>query len=150
MEQFNKLKKDGNIIEKYITLYGVRCDYETFNTAIKKYFQKYELKYDNDWINFEINGTTVSINTSKSEDSNFFKKQALGMSNLFSNSKMPMSELKETILRKISEFDSIYGFMVIESKDDNTVINIVNDLAFKIAEELNLFVLHPKTRQECI
>lgn len=139
----NIVDKNSNVVKKYITLYGSDCAYEDFVNCINKHFGKYNISFDSDWIKFKMGNTLISINTSSSQNNAYFQAQAKGMCNLFSSSKMPNSNLKKYILQKISKFNCIYGFMVEENSDDNTIINSINITAFKIAKELNLFVLHP-------
>lgn len=143
MGLFDKLKRKKELIEKNFTLYGTNCTYEQFISAIKKYFNQYELKYNNDLIETKIDGYEVVFNTNKSKNEEYYKQQSLGMCNFFAKTKMPIGIQKNEILKVISKFDSIFGVCVKEEENSQTIIEKVNIIFLDIARELNLYILYP-------
>lgn len=143
MGLFDKSKKKKELIEKNFTLYGTNCTHEQFVSAIQKYFNQYELKYNNDFIETEIDGHEIVFNTNKSKDEEYYKQQSLGMCNFFSKTKIPIGIQKNEILKVISEYNSIFGICVKEEANSQTIIEKVNSIFLDIARELNLYILYP-------
>lgn len=144
MGLFNKTKKERPKVQKNVTLYGVDCNYEMVLNAIKKHFSNYEINCDGDFISININGNMVSVNTNKSSDENYYKGQANGMCNFFSNTFMKLdTNLKKNILKQILAFNSICGIAFSDEEASSEMENIVVRAAFNIAKELNMYLFFP-------
>ena len=144
MGLFNKTKNELPKVQKNVTLYGVNCSYEELLNLIKKHFSNYEIKCNGDFITINIDGNSVSVNTSKSSDENYYKGQANGMCHFFSNTFMNLdTNLKKNILKQILAFNSIFGISFSDEEGSNKIENIVVNIAFNIAKELNMYLFFP-------
>ncbi len=144
MEIFNKTKKELPKVQKNVTLYGVNCSYDDILNSIKKYFSNYEIKCNGDFITININENIVNVNTSKSNDEDYYNEQANGMCHFFSNTFMNLDKnLKENILKQILAFNSIFGISFSDEEGSNEIENIVVNTAFNIAKELNMYLFFP-------
>ena len=143
MGLFNKPEKKGELIEKNFTLYGTNCTCEQFVSAIKKYFNKYKLQYNNDLIETKIDGYEVVFNTNKSKNEEYYQKQSSGMRNFFAKTQIPIGIQKNEILKVIYKFNSIFGVCVKEEANSQAIIKKVNTIFLDIARELNLYILYP-------
>lgn len=144
MSEFKKTKNELPKVQKNVTLYGVNCSYDMLLNAVKKHFLNYEINCNADFITININGTIVSINTNKSSDENYYKEQASGMCQFFSNTFMNLdTNLEKSILKQILAFNSIFGIAFSEAEGSNEIESIVVNTAFNLAKEFNLYLFFP-------
>lgn len=140
----NKTKNEQSKVQKNVTLYGVNCSYDKFLDSVQKYFDNYEINCKGNFIIVNINENIISINTNKTSDENYYKEQAFGMCRFFSNTFMNLElNLKKKILKQTLAFNSIFGISFYDIEGSNEIENIVVNMAFKIAKELNLYLFFP-------